>query len=561
MFKTNDLKGYADASLNAKLNLQIATDTHFTTGFVNRTDSSLSFNNTDRVFTLLPLSGYDIYSNGIKFHKTLDSSIQITTDLGIHYIYYDGNGDLQTNTLGWSIVSENSPITTVYWNGTTGKVFEERHGAGRNLDWHLWAHDTIGCRYERGLAGTFSSSSTSIAPGSIHDEDIEIDILTQTDNNSIWYRAVGGATMTFDTAPSAVAAKVTNGVLQWDNGGTLTNTNNNEYVKNWVYASGCLSTPIIIVTSQAIYTGVNGAARLAAARAGAQPIMPNLISPELKLLYTVIWSNNGGTPTFQEATDYRTSSTVPGGGTTTINAASVTLSPVGDVIATTVQGGIAELSFEKATYVYVDGSLNNISARYIKDTSIGTGLYWVGGLLDVSVAGGVGDVTKLYVDGSLAVRDASITYLFNNSGGGSLATLSDTSIVSAEILPLQVLAWSADSSIWTNYTSTDSSLYSVVNASDYFWILADTSVNYDTIVNNQTLAYQVDSSKWVNKTLVDASLYSVVDASNYFTTRLQTSTKLATSDGSKGDWSIDASYLYVCLDASKWGRILFTTTW
>lgn len=58
---------------------------------------------------------------------------------------------------------------------------------------------------------------------------------------------------------------------------------------------------------------------------------------------------------------------------------------------------------------YIDSSL----AYYIKSSSTGVGLYWNAGLLDVSVLGGSGDVTKIYVDGSLFIRDLSINELYS----------------------------------------------------------------------------------------------------------------------------------------------------
>ena len=63
----------------------------------------------------------------------------------------------------------------------------------------------------------------------------------------------------------------------------------------------------------------------------------------------------------------------------------------------------------KADLTYVDVSLNNIRATYIPDVSLSTDFYWGGGLLEVSV--GFGGVTLAYVDGSLALRDTSISFL------------------------------------------------------------------------------------------------------------------------------------------------------
>jgi hypothetical protein len=64
---------------------------------------------------------------------------------------------------------------------------------------------------------------------------------------------------------------------------------------------------------------------------------------------------------------------------------------------------------------YLDNSLT----YYIKSASTGYGLYWNNGLLDVSVAGGTGDVTKDYVDGSISefIRSVSTGYgLYWNNG-------------------------------------------------------------------------------------------------------------------------------------------------
>jgi hypothetical protein len=99
------------------------------------------------------------------------------------------------------------------------------------------------------------------------------------------------------------------------------------------------------------------------------------------------------------------------------------------------------ISAAGVTYEYVDGSLaardvfinqlfvendnqdasitylfNNkqdliLDGTYLKEASIGLGFAWHGGMLDVSAQG---DVTKLYVDGSLYLRDLSINNLYQN---------------------------------------------------------------------------------------------------------------------------------------------------
>lgn len=76
------------------------------------------------------------------------------------------------------------------------------------------------------------------------------------------------------------------------------------------------------------------------------------------------------------------------------------------------------ISSAGVTQIYVDGSLAArdasiawlINQNYLKESSLGSGFAWNAGKLDVSVSG---DVTKIYIDGSLATRDSSIIYLFD----------------------------------------------------------------------------------------------------------------------------------------------------
>ena len=217
---------------------------------------------------------------------------------------------------------------------------------------------------------------------------------------------------------------------------------------------------------------------------------------------------------------------------------------------------------------YVDGSI--AAAVDAVDSSLVTYIptyTYNQAYIDASLNAKAAGITYAYVDGSLATRDIEIAQLDasiiridaslgSGTGGGSttLAALTDTSIGSE--VNDQVLAYDTDGSTYMNKTLVDTSLYSVVDASDYFWLLNDTSIDYSTITNDQTLAYQVDSSKWENKTLVDTVLYSIEDASIFFARRLQTSTPAdGAADGSLGDWSVDFNYLYVCTDDASWGRI------
>lgn len=323
----------------------IKADTNFTTGFVSRTTSTLALNAGTRVFTIAPTStSFNIYIKGIRYAKTAQTTT-IPNTKGLHYIFFDNTGTLQNSLSAWSITGDGVPVATIYWNGTAGAIGDERHSAARNATWHQWAHDTIGMRYESGLVGSFSTASTSFTSGQLHDEDIELSVPAQSGNCvRVFYNDTGATAMTFDATAVATTAKITTGALKWDNAGTLTSVATSKYVCNWVYGSNDKDYPIYCVVGQAEHN------TLALARSTGLPNLSTLPSAELKLLYKVIWQNVGGTPTYIESSDFRTSSTLPSGGTTATNAGSVTVTPFGNVSSTNAQAALEEMEIEVPKY-------------------------------------------------------------------------------------------------------------------------------------------------------------------------------------------------------------------
>lgn len=66
------------------------------TGFENRTDSSITFTDATRTFTITG-TAFNIYiSNKVYVKKT--ASIQITNTTGRHFVYYDSSSNLTEST-------------------------------------------------------------------------------------------------------------------------------------------------------------------------------------------------------------------------------------------------------------------------------------------------------------------------------------------------------------------------------------------------------------------------------------------------------------------------------
>jgi hypothetical protein len=191
----------------------IFEDTREPTGFINRTDSTISFVDGTRIFTIAPVStSFSFYIKGEKFTKTTAQSITIPNLTGTHYIYFNTSGALETTQVPSADIFEiDAIIAFVYWNNETNlsTLFgEERHGITMDGATHSYLHTILGARYLSGLAlqnftiGSGNSNADAqftSDEGSIRDEDILHTIPAQTQipilyrQGQYWRRKVADA--------------------------------------------------------------------------------------------------------------------------------------------------------------------------------------------------------------------------------------------------------------------------------------------------------------------------------------------------------------------------------
>ena len=165
------------------------------TGFVNRTDSTMSFAEDTRTFTIDTDSTYSIWQAGTEYERTDSTSTVITDVHGTHFFYFDDNilnvaVNPSNGTMGDII--ENKVITSVvYWDSTADNAplfAEERHGMKMDGRTHVYLHKTRGTQYVPpglfpddfdidGNGDDDSASQFSVSNGQIYDEDIFYDIV------------------------------------------------------------------------------------------------------------------------------------------------------------------------------------------------------------------------------------------------------------------------------------------------------------------------------------------------------------------------------------------------
>lgn len=271
-----------------------------------------------------------------------DNSANTLTTNKLYYIYFkDATGKLYWSDSSWSF-KENVFVATVFWNGTNGALQAECHNHTRDLDWHIWAHDTIGTRYESGFTltapTTVADSTLNIGTGTIHDEDQDYATGAMTTMRG-WYMT-SSTVSTFGNYSLPYLG--TTGQPQYldTDTYTLTNVGATDYVCMWVYASLDITRPLYIIPTHAS-TAHN---TIAAARVEAAPNLP-AVNSEYKLIYRFIYKGDGE---FQESADYRLTTPVPSGGVPSTTAGAVSFIPTGNVASTNVQSAIAEVDSEKA---------------------------------------------------------------------------------------------------------------------------------------------------------------------------------------------------------------------
>jgi hypothetical protein len=253
------------------------------TGFPNRTDTTLAFNEVSRQFTIAPIgASFDVHIKGTKYTKTSESIVIADTD-GNHYIYYDSTGLLsETTTFSPSLFENNALVSIIYWNTSNQKAAyfaDERHGLVMDGATHGYLHTVFGARYLSGLGlqgfsvdgdGSLDAHAQFQADsGTIRDEDL---VLTSALTSSIPVLYRSGLLWRKKTADSfpliyngTAGYTGTNIAYNEFTGGAwqLTEVINNNYVLIHVFATNDYQTPIIAILGTASHPNVP-AARLAA---------------------------------------------------------------------------------------------------------------------------------------------------------------------------------------------------------------------------------------------------------------------------------------------------------
>lgn len=297
------------------LSIEAITDSAHYTGFPNRTDTALGWD--DGTYTLtLTATDDEIWVSGIKYTiDTLTYTLTVAQEAtsGLYWFWITVPGGIpQLNASTTQPEFYECWTATVYWNTTTSKgiLGEERHWFGRDRWWHEYTHETIGARWFEGFGltkpTTAFDANIDIAAGEFYDEDIEHLVGNETACTVLWHD--GSAEWQWATA-QATPYKVTGTDLQYNNGTTLATATANRYVNYWCFATPDLTDPIWIVIGTAQFTTLAGALE------EAFPALGDLPSEEMKVIYRFTYRSDG-VPSFIDSADYRGATVIPSTGGT-----------------------------------------------------------------------------------------------------------------------------------------------------------------------------------------------------------------------------------------------------
>lgn len=256
------------------------------TGFPNRTDSTTSFVDGTRTFTIAPVSGsYKVYIKGHEFTKTTSTNLVIPNTDGNHYIYFDINGTLSsTQSIDSDFFQNNAFVAIVYWNTTNSArtyFAEERHGLIMDGQTHGYLHTVLGARYISGGAlqgfnvdntgNAASHAQFTAALGSIRDEDILLDYPAQTQipilyrSGTLWRKKAADAYPLIYSGTAGYTGA--NGRMPYNElvgaSWQLTQAGNNNFVLVHIFATNDKDNPVVGIQGVAQYNSVSGARQAA----------------------------------------------------------------------------------------------------------------------------------------------------------------------------------------------------------------------------------------------------------------------------------------------------------
>jgi hypothetical protein len=213
-------------------------------GFLNTTQTSISFATT--TFTLTDTGdGWSYYRAGVKYTITGNKTVALSAaTAGIYYIYIDAtDGTLTCSAVNtnWTLLDTKVPVATVTYDSTLTPTYwlaDERHTAliDQRMEYYLHATQATKVVSAPTLSGYILNSDVNanktfaITASILLDQDLKHDVSALTQPNGtatdyvVWYRTAASTwAWKSSNMPFVYNVGNTSDIIQYDNGGTMTN--------------------------------------------------------------------------------------------------------------------------------------------------------------------------------------------------------------------------------------------------------------------------------------------------------------------------------------------------
>jgi hypothetical protein len=215
-------------------------------GFLNTTETTISFDPVTFIFTIAPTSTtWSYYYKGLKYTITGAKTYTLAgtpPTAGTYYISLDStDGTLSDGTIPWTLEDQKIPVATINWDNANNPkhwIADERHTVLMDYRDQYYIHTVEGSKAISlpTITGTYvlnSGNDTDKAFGlsasSIMDQDRKHDLALLAEGNGtttpyvVWYRTAAGTwTWKYSDMPFIYNVGNANNIIQYDLNGTMT---------------------------------------------------------------------------------------------------------------------------------------------------------------------------------------------------------------------------------------------------------------------------------------------------------------------------------------------------